>query len=58
MYGSPGQRSLSSKSPRTKTLKVDPSTGELPPLQIKKKYNDQEKEILGLIRKNLLTDKK
>jgi hypothetical protein len=32
MYGSPGQRSYSSKSPRTKSLKMDPSKGELPPL--------------------------
>lgn len=57
MYSSPGQRSMSSKSPRTKMLKMQASKGELPPLQLKRKNNDQEKEIIGLIKKNLLIDK-
>ena len=48
---------MSSKSPRSKLLKLNPSKGELPPLQLKRKNNEQEKEIISMIKKNLLYDK-
>lgn len=48
---------MSSKSPRTQLLKMQASKGELPPIQLKRKNNEEENEIIGLIKKNLLFDK-